>query len=66
MLDASGAYVDSASGPWVTLAANTWTQLTVTGVAPTSAEPLGVLEPDFSNGASGTVIYWDDMSITTP
>jgi hypothetical protein len=66
LLDASGGYVDSATGPWVTLTPNTWTKLTVTGIAPTSGEPEGVLEPDFSNGTSGTVIYWDDMSITTP
>jgi hypothetical protein len=66
LLNAGGSYIDSATGPWVTLVANTWTQLTVTGVKPVSGETEGVMEPDFSNSTNGTVIYWDDMSVTAP
>ena len=64
LLDVSGAYVDSASGPWVTLAANTWTHLTLSGIQPNAQEPYAVIEPDFSRAVTGTLMYWDDMTLT--
>jgi hypothetical protein len=64
LLTASGAYVDTDNGPSVTLAANTWTQLTLTGIKPASGEVYAGMEPDFSKATKGTVIYWDDMSLT--
>jgi large repetitive protein len=66
LLSASGTYIDSDSGPWITLAPNTWTQLTLTGTKPASGETQGVVEGDFSAAPAGTVIYWDDMSVTSP
>jgi sugar lactone lactonase YvrE len=66
LLDSAGNYVDSASGPNVTLAAGTWTHLTVTGIKPVSGEVYGGMEPDFLSGTSGTVVYWDDMTLTSP
>jgi hypothetical protein len=63
LLTSSGGYVDSATGPNVTLTPNTWTQLTVTGIQPTSSEVYGGMEPDFLKATKGTVIYWDDMSL---
>ncbi len=63
LLTSSGTYVDSASGPMVTLAANTWTELTVSGIKPTSTAAYAGMEPDFSKAAKGTVIYWDDMGL---
>jgi len=63
LLTSSGGYVDSATGPNVTLTAGTWTQLTVTGIRPTSKEVYGAMEPDFLKGTKGTIIYWDDMSL---
>ena len=47
----------------VTLAAITWTKLTVT-FTPISGQVIAVFEPNFSNATKGTVLYWDDMSIT--
>jgi hypothetical protein len=66
LLDSGGNYVDSANGPTVTLAANTWTHLTITGIEPVAGEVYGGMEPDFSGAAGGTVVYWDDMSLTSP
>ena len=66
LLDSGGNYVDAASGPNVTLTANTWTHLTVTGIKPAAGEVYGGMEPDFLSGARGTVIYWDDMTLTSP
>ena len=66
LLASDGSYVDSATGPNITLAAGTWTHLTVTGIKPAASEVYGGMEPDFLNGTKGTVIYWDDMSLTSP
>ena len=66
LLKASGSYVNSANGPTVTLVANTWTQLTITGIKPTTTEVHAGMEPNFSAAGTGTVIYWDDMSLTSP
>jgi len=66
LLASDGSYVDSATGPNVTLAAGTWTHLTVTGIKPAASEVYGGMEPDFLNGTKGTVSYWDDMSLTSP
>ena len=66
LLTSSGGYVDSATGPNVTLTAGTWTHLTVTGIKPASSEVYGAMEPDFLKGTKGTIIYWDDMSLTSP
>jgi hypothetical protein len=66
LLDSSGNYVDSDTGPNVTLTAGTWTHLTLTGIKPASGEVYGGMEPDFLSGTKGTVIYWDDMTLTSP
>jgi hypothetical protein len=63
LLTASGGYVDSATGPTVTLAAGTWTHLTVTGIQPAAGEVYGGMEPDFLKATKGTIIYWDNMSL---
>jgi hypothetical protein len=55
--------VTSADGNSVTLVADTWTQLSVT-VRPASGQVFAAFEPNFSNATSGTIITWDDMSIT--
>jgi hypothetical protein len=66
LLDSSGNYVDSDTGPNVTFTAGTWTHLTLTGIKPASGEVCGGMEPDFLSGTKGTVIYWDDMTLTSP
>jgi hypothetical protein len=66
LLSAKGAYIDSANGPTVTLAAGTWTKLTITGIKVKSGAVNAALEPNFSKATKGTVMYWDDMSLTTP
>ncbi len=66
LLTAGGSYVNSANGPTVTLAAGTWTQLGITGIKPSSRETNAAMEPNFSKATKGTVIYWDDMSLTSP
>ena len=63
LLTTSGSYVATASGTWVTLSPNTWTQLTLSGIKPTSTEVYAGMEPNFSKGTKGTVIYWDSMSL---
>jgi hypothetical protein len=63
LLTSNGTYVDTDSGPWVTLVPNTWTLLTVSGITPSATEVYAGMEPDFSKGTTGTVIYWDDMSL---
>ena len=64
LLTASGSYVDTASGPWVTLVPNAWTELPLSGIKPTASEVYAGMEPDFSKATKGTVIYWDNMSLT--
>jgi sugar lactone lactonase YvrE len=66
LLDSGGNYADSVTGPNVTLTAGTWTHLTLTGIKPASGEVYGGMEPDFLSGTKGTVIYWDDMTLTSP
>ncbi|MBO0825874.1 MAG: hypothetical protein J2P27_18775, partial [Actinobacteria bacterium] len=66
LLAADGSYLDAATGPNVTLTAGTWTHLTVTAIKPTASEVYGGIEPDFLNGTRGTIIYWDDMTLTSP
>src|ERR1019366_6364042 len=66
LLTSNGNYINSADGPTVTLAANTWTQLTITSIKVTSSEVLAGMEPNFAKATKGTIIYWDDMSLTTP
>ena len=58
--------MNSATGPNVTLTAGTWTHLTLTGIKPAASEVYGAMEPDFLKGTKGTIIYWDDMSLTSP
>jgi hypothetical protein len=65
LLTSSGSYVDTANGPWVTLVPNTWTQLPLTGIKLTASEVYAGMEPDFSKATKGTVIYWDNMSLTS-
>jgi hypothetical protein len=64
LLTSSGSYVDTANGPWVSLVPNTWAQLPLTGIKPAAGEVYGAMEPDFSKATKGTVIYWDNMSLT--
>jgi hypothetical protein len=66
LLNSGGNYVNSANGPTVTLVAGTWTQLTITGIKATTGELYAAMEPNFSGATKGTVIYWDDMSLTSP
>ncbi len=65
LLTSSGSYVDTASGPWVTLMPNTWAQLPITGIKPSAGEVFAGMEPDFSKATKGTVIYWGNMSLTS-
>jgi N-acetylneuraminic acid mutarotase len=66
LLSTAGNYVSNASGPRVTLSANTWTQLTLTGIKPVLGEAYAAMQTHFAKAAAGTVIYWDDMSLTGP
>jgi len=66
LLKSGGNYVDSANGPTVTLTAGTWTQLTIKGIKPAAGEVDAGMEPNFSSATKGTIIYWDDMSLTSP
>ena len=66
LLTSKGNYVNSVNGPTVTLAANAWTQLSITGIKVTSGEVLAGMEPNFAKATKGSTIYWDDMSLTTP
>ena len=66
LLTTNGSYVNSANGSTVTLAAGTWTELEITGIKPTSSETNAAMEPNFSKATKGTVIYWDDLSLTSP
>jgi hypothetical protein len=63
LLTSNGTYVGTSSGPSVTLVANTWTELTVSGIKPSATEVYAGMEPDFSKATKGTVIYWDDMDL---
>ena len=63
LLSSTGRYLDSAGSARVSLPANTWTKLTVT-FTPINGQTLAVFEPNFSSATTGTVLYWDDMSIT--
>jgi len=65
LLSATGDYVDSANGPNVTLTPNTWTKLTATGIKAASGELYAGMEPNLENATKGTVMTWDDMSLTT-
>lgn len=61
--DAAGSYLSEADGPVVTLTANTWNQVTLTGaVAPANAVSLQVLIK-VASAASGNVIYVDNVGL---
>jgi hypothetical protein len=62
LLTSAGKYVTSAGGAKVTLVPGTWTKLTVT-VKPTGSQTVAAMEPNFSGTTSGTILYWDDMSV---
>lgn len=66
LLNTAGNHVSTVSSPSVTLSANTWTQLTLTGIKPTTGEAYAAMQPHFAKATTGTVIYWDDMSLTGP
>jgi len=66
LLNGSGTYVSSANGATVTLTAGTWTQLTIKGIKPGTGQVNAGLEPNFTSASKGTIIYWDDMSLTSP
>ena len=66
VLDAQGNYLTTLGGTTLTLTANTWTQLKLPTVKTTNTNAAYlVMEPNFSSATTGTVIYWDDMSLTT-
>jgi hypothetical protein len=46
------------------LPANTWTQLTLPGLSPRATSAYTVMEPSFISATTGTLMYWDDMSLT--
>jgi hypothetical protein len=56
----------NASGHRVTLSANTWTQLTLTGIKHVLGETYAAMQTHFAKAAADTIIYWDDMSLTGP
>ena len=58
-------FLDEADGPKVTLAANTWTQLTLT-FTPTAKQAYESPQINFSGTTKNTTINYDDMSLTTP
>jgi N-acetylneuraminic acid mutarotase len=62
LLTSARKLATTAAGPKVTLVAGTWTKLTLT-VKPGSGQVFAAFEPNFSGNTSGTVIYWDDMSL---
>jgi IPT/TIG domain/Galactose oxidase, central domain/Kelch motif len=64
LLKSSGSYSRTVDGPTVTLVANTWTQLTVAGIKPASGHVYVGMEPNFSGASTGTIIYWDDMTLS--
>ncbi len=66
LLTTAGDYDSTVSSAKTTLAANTWTQLTLTGIKPAPGEAYAAIEPHFTKATTGTVIYWDDMSLTSP
>jgi sugar lactone lactonase YvrE len=66
LLNSKGSYLDSATGPNVSLTPNTWTKVTLTGIKPTAGEVFAGMEPNFSRATRGTVIVWDDLGLTTP
>jgi hypothetical protein len=66
LLNTAGDYDSTVSSTKTTLAANTWTQLTLTSIKPDPGEAYAAIEPHFTKATTGTVIYWDDMSLTGP
>jgi hypothetical protein len=66
LLNATGDHDTTVSSTKTTLAANTWTQLTLTSIKPAPGEAYAAIEPHFTKATTGTVIYWDDMSLTGP
>jgi len=64
LLRANHAYGHSESSNWAILTPDTWTQLTVSGFQVNARTPYLGMEPDFNTATVGTVIYWDDMSLT--
>jgi hypothetical protein len=35
-------------------------------IKPATGDSYAAMEPNFSKATTGTVIYWDDMSLTSP
>jgi hypothetical protein len=66
LLGSGGRYLDTVGvATAVTLTAGSWTHLTNTSVKATSSSDVSaVMEPNFSAATSGTVMYWDDMTLT--
>ena len=53
--------MDTASGPWVTLAANTWTELTVSRIKPTSTEVYAGDGAGLQKAVGKEDMSWDDI-----
>jgi hypothetical protein len=62
-LSSTGRYVTSTGGTRLTLARGVWTLLSVT-IKAASGQSYVALEPNFSSAGVGTVVTWDDMSVT--
>jgi hypothetical protein len=66
LLGSGGRYLDTIGGTTaVTLTAGSWAHMTDSSVKATSSSDVSaVMEPNFSAATTGTVMYWDDMSLT--
>lgn len=63
--DAAGTYISSTSSTAATLAANTWTNLTVTGTAPANAATANINPVVMQGVAAATnIVYVDDAVLT--
>lgn len=63
--DSGGSYLSSTSSGVIALPAATWTQRTVTGVAPAGAASMAFGPTLGSNPPNGTAMFLDDVSLST-
>jgi hypothetical protein len=63
LVTSNGTYVDTSTGPWVTHAANAWTEFTVGGSIQTTEVSPGMERP--LKGDQGHVIYWDAADLVS-
>lgn len=62
--DAFGQAVSTSSGPTVSVAANTWTKVTVTAAAPASAATAQFIPQLVGTPSTATVSYWDGVVLS--